>query len=219
MSSESKFNNIIVESTISNCIQPNNQRIVSLYYGNIGIYSTNISKNIAYGWSGARLEYPSDIGVVNYSTFEGNVADKGFICLGHHLHTSSSYKDYMCNIVANNQSDSRFGTIYSVGSLTIENCTVLGPHGNGKAFSANDNNVPVHIINCNIDEFSTYSGSYTTSGIKITNSLNILSHLSTYQCIAEHVLQNIIWHNNNIKSFQFCHSIPMSGICESILTQ
>lgn len=197
--SGSNLNNLIVESTICNCIQQSLSNTVDLCYGNIGIYSSNISKNNASDTSGACIVSANGLGIINYSTFTENYA-KEFWCTNHRYTT---YKDYMCNYIGNSQSSSTYGCVYIVsGTLTVENCTVLGEYKSGSAFLSN--NAQLYVVNCNIDKLSSFSnsngGTYSTSNIRITNSLNVLSHLSTYECEAVLTISDVV---QNRPSFAF----------------
>lgn len=185
--SQSNYNNTVVESSITNCIQQNNERTLEFFYGNIGIYYTNISKNTASYYSGAYIQDPNNIDSVNFSTFEGNNAASGHACI-HHFKGDGVFKDFMCNFVGNTQSSTSGGLIFMHGSsLTIENCSIQSPYGNGKAISADYSpDHYIYIINCNFDQYSISAGTYSTTKVVLTKSLYSLNHLSTYECEAKY---------------------------------
>lgn len=152
--------------------------MIHAQHGTIGIHSCNISKNAASEFSGAILFDAYNRGIINYTTFEKNYAANS-ICIAH---CYTSYTDYMCNIIENQQRYDLSGCIYiAIGDLTVENCTILGPIS-GPTFYASSDKDKVYVINCNIEEFITKNGKYSTNNIQKTKSLNFLSHLSSYKC-------------------------------------
>lgn len=167
---QDKLHNIVAESSIYKCNQDNYERPLDFNYGNIGIYSSNFSKNTAKQFSVAYFENANEISIINYSIFERNYAANGYSCLYHNVGT---YKDISCIFIGNNQTSTQFGCILMCRVLTVENCTILGPYGNGKVFAADyPDSHYIYIINCNIDEYTTTQGTYSTTGIKFIEKQN-----------------------------------------------
>lgn len=176
--------NYIIESTISECRKQDQDDLIVIMYGNIGIFSSNISKNNASQRTCYALIFSKSLSVINFSTFEENYAALT-ACLSHEI---GNYEVYKCNIVKNSVGSSDDATIYSDAEVTLRNCTILGPYGNGKPFIG-----PLSIVNCHVDniEFnSERGGTLSTSGIIFTDLQNNLAHFSTYKCEAKIRLVN-----------------------------
>lgn len=172
--------NIISECSISQCLPQKGPGLNRLAYGKCGFYSSNVTKN-RIGWaSGFDVYYADGPTTLNFSTFEGNHVN-GNACI--YLHSNGYFFAYNCNIKNCTQYSKSYGIIHCNTQLTLQSCSIIGPYGNGTAFSANENiNDIFYIYDCNIDPYSTYTGSYVTKGIIITKKFNLISHLSTYKC-------------------------------------
>lgn len=172
--------NHIIECSISHCAQQNGYSLIYMEYGNCGIFSSNISKNDIYIYSGFQIQYANGISKINFSTFEGNKA-KFYICLGHDYRSDGSFEDYKCNIVNNKQTGWEFGTLFADSVVYVKNCTILGEYGNGKPFSKTTRSF-LYIINCCVDFIEIYAnlkneeGTFSTSNIINQTVLNTLPH-------------------------------------------
>lgn len=176
-------NNIIIDGSVCKCNykfeNPQCHSTIYLQYGNIGVFSSNVTNNNVYLFSAIYFFYAENDGIANYSTFENNTAH-GYICL---LHRFGNYRDEYCNVINNYQDSTDFGTFYiGTNTLTIKNCTIRKSNKKGATFSINDGGKCI-IINCNTDSFTTTSDNrYSTTCITFTNSFNVLYHISTYKC-------------------------------------
>lgn len=182
--------NYVIESSVSNCIKETAYMPIAMKYGNCGIHLSNISKNSVYSSSAFFIYLAKGLNVINFSTFENSTSNS--ICLEHNS-ANDGYLDYFCNIVNNPQKTSQWGVILIGSVVTMENCTILGPFGEGPAAYVLGS---LKMINCNVDkDFSTSRNKASTLNVVTTKVLNILHHLSTYKCDAVLKLDDI---NNNI---------------------
>lgn len=166
-----------------------------MYYGQCGIFNSNISKNSVYWFSGFSVSNAKGECTINFTTFKDNYAAE-YICLYHRSSPEGSFKDYKCNIANNSQESKSYGIVHSYDEVTVENCTILGPYGNGKPFSfERANKDSFFIINCHVDslELATPGGTFSTSNIIFTSVLNTLSHLSTFKCEAKLKLSDLTY--------------------------
>lgn len=171
--------NIVSECSISQSRKSDQHRTLHLNYGKCGIFSSNFSKNLV-GWhSGFTISYADGPTMINFSSFSDNHATKNS-CLSHDLY--GEFTDYFCNVKNCTQDSHQYGIIHCNTELTVRNCTIIGPYGNGTVFSSANSSAIFRVFDCNIEKFSTTNGIYTTSGVVETDKMNILSHLSTYKC-------------------------------------
>lgn len=121
--------------------------------------------------------------LINFSTFASNIATDS-VCLEQGLQYDGDYLDCFCNIVNNSQKSTNNGCISINSNTIIENCTILGPYGNGKVFKIDEFGM-LSIKNCKIDNF-TIDGTNTSTIDYVTGSdLNPLSHFSSNDCEAK----------------------------------
>lgn len=179
--------NYIIECSVASCQKQNRNHIIYSQYGFFGIFSSNISKNSVNSYSGFYMNYAKGAAIINFTTFEGNSA-KQYICLCHAYSPEGMFEDYKCNIVNNSQDTNNWGIIYANAIVLIKDSTILGPYGKGRPFARNSYGY-LYIIDCRVDSFDIStngaSGTFITQNVIKTNDMNILPHLSTYQCIAK----------------------------------
>lgn len=198
------YKNVLIDCSISQCDKQSSYHLISLYYGQCGIFNSNISKNSVKSFSGFSVSNAKGECMVNFTTFKDNYAAE-WVCLYHIQSPEGSYKDYKCNIVNNSQGSKQYGIIHSHDEVTVENCTILGSYGNGKPFSKEySTGCSFFIINCRVDslELATSGGTFSTFNIIFTNVLNALPHLSTFKCEAKLKLSDLtykkektVWHD------------------------
>lgn len=159
-------------------------------------------------WRYSCVEFHSNYDniLISFSTFKDNYATQ-YGCLSE---WSSYCRNYMCNIIGNSQYSDTLGCIFVNGHLTLENCTILGPYGNGSVFTANfGSRMSMYITNCNIDVLSTFQVTPALNNVKYTSSLNLLSHLSTYQCNAIIPLKSTFKGPKKLESENYSNSFSL----------
>lgn len=181
--------NIISDCSISLCSNEQDNGLNRMYYGNCGFYSSNSTKNRLEWGPGFYFTNADGPSTFNYSTFVDNNA-KYNACI--YCASNGIFYGNFCNFKNCTQGRSSYGIIHCNTELIFTDSTVVGPYGNGRAFSTSNNSAIFCIHNCNIDPYSTWSGSYTTSGIIKTGKTRVLSHFISYEChnIINHKFRN-----------------------------
>lgn len=149
---DSDNENYLIQSTVSNCVEESRSHTISMNCGNTGVHSSNISKNSVSFSAAFYMVDTKGICMINFSTFENNVADS--MCL-EHAYASDGFHNYFSNIINNSQKMKNAGIVTIDQSvLIVKNCTILGDFGNGSAFYSTKT---LKIINCNVDDDFSYS--------------------------------------------------------------
>ena len=201
--------NFVYDSSICLCGNERARKTLSLYYGNISIRSTNISKCTGDYHSGYGL-YPSSEALVSLCTIE-NATCRSDV-LGHNNYKINIVS--FCNILNIKVSDNIWGIINCNGYITIENCSIFGNKGplGFKLFSKNSDGSFL-VKNCYAQSTGSIPSDITTENIKdIENYLN-LSHLSTFKCEAQLPIANndeneIITKEEDV-IFYYCCAYPI----------
>lgn len=173
--------NLIIESSICQCSSVDSLATICSYYGNIGLLSSNVSKNSIKRYSGFFYYAAHQKGTINFSTLESNHAHER-ICL---YQQSSAYIYEYCNVINNTQFLTNFGTFYIVlGKVNITNSTILQSNKNGTTFSSTDGfKGNFFIVNCNIDSLTKTSGaSISTKAITNTESFSVIDNAFANGC-------------------------------------
>lgn len=183
---KSEKDNFAIEFSISSCQNSENTDVIALIDGNCGIYSSNISKNLANIASGFGIAPSIPDSVINFSNFVNNIAPFG-CCLFYLGVNKGRIRNYFCNVISNTQDSLAYGVINVVSEVYFNNCTILGPIGKrGKLFKV-DRDGNITVVNCNIDEYYSYTTNYpnnfiTTSNLIRTSSMQYLRHSFTFEC-------------------------------------
>lgn len=168
--------NYVIESSILNCQDQSQSRVITMNNGICGITASNFSKNVVYWVAAMCINYAKDECIVNFSTIEKNTASYSMIM---EFQDGVKYHAYLCNIVGN----SNKGIIRTNNAeLIVENCTILGNPEPGSSLYSDGT---LKVINCNVDNYFRISGN-AASTVKVftTKIIYKLHHLSTYKCEA-----------------------------------
>lgn len=180
------FPNLVIESSFSSTKNKKCYCILYFYYGNTGVYSSNFSNNEVYMGAGFQNHNPRLESITNFSTFCHN-RQAGSCAL---YHATGTFKEYCCNFVDNPWNGTDFSMIQLRfgGTLSVENCSIVGPYGTSKIFGIAYEGT-FTVTNCNIDNINEIGNDINTNNINETN-INFAFNL-TLECEAENFLQHI----------------------------
>lgn len=177
--------NYVIESSILNCKDQSQSRVITMDNGICGITASNFSKNVVYWVAAMCINYAKDECIVNFSTIEKNTASYSMIM---EFQDGVKYHAYLCNIVGNSKKSSNKGIIRTNNAeLIVENCTILGNPEPGSSLYSDGT---LKVINCNVDNYFRINGN-AASTVKVftTKIIYKLHHLSTYKCEAIYPLR------------------------------
>lgn len=178
---KSPNDNLIIDSSICQCSSVDSKATIYSKYGNIGLLSSNVSKNSIKKYPGFFYVSATQKGTINFSTFESNHAHER-ICL---YQSNSDYLYEYCNVINNTQFLTDYGTFYiHLGNVNIKNSTILQSNKNGTTFSSTYRvKGNFFIVNCNIDSLTTTSSaSISTKAITNTESFSIIDNVFANGC-------------------------------------
>jgi hypothetical protein len=176
-------------SSISRCVNEVSDTFVTLYlcYGQILCPSVNMSMNKNDRYSGIRCNPFVDSNSVTcsftYSTFADNHAIT-YTCI--YLTSTSANKEIKyCNIIRNTQGTlDSYGTIYTSGNLTIEDCCILENRATN-IFCQGSSSYIITLSKCTVDSTSN-NRNLTIQNTVSKSFILALNHMFTRYCNARY---------------------------------
>lgn len=163
----------------------NSLNTLRLQYGTISVPSTNISGNecgkrpgiLCSPVSSSELNSPC---IIKYSSFVNNTASS---CDCIYFENTGAKKEMRyCNVIRNSQILAAQGTIYSDGSLIIEESCILENNASHVFFQNSGSTYSITISNCTTDAITKYSGGFIIDKTAGNSFINGLIHIETWNC-------------------------------------